>query len=87
MFTFLIGVIVQVLAVLLVVALVTLLERKVLGISQKRKGPNKVLLEGIGQPFRDALKLFFKELVLPFRRNVWIFKSGPVVSLFLMVLL
>lgn len=50
-----------VLPVLVNVAFVTLLERKILGFSQLRLGPNKVSFSGLLQPFRDAIKLFTKQ--------------------------
>ena len=49
--------------ILVNVAFITLLERKILGYSQLRKGPNKVSIIGIAQPFNDAIKLFTKEII------------------------
>lgn len=54
--------------VLINVAFFTLFERKILGLIQNRKGPNKVSVSGVLQPFRDAIKLFLKESFKPVNR-------------------
>ena len=56
--------------ILVNVAFITLLERKILGYSQLRKGPNKVSIIGLAQPFNDAIKLFTKEIVYPKLSNI-----------------
>lgn len=78
---FILSTIISYIIIALAIAFYTLVERKLLGYFQLRKGPNKVSLTGLPQPFADALKLFTKELTIPSFANITPFLVAPVLSL------
>jgi len=67
--------------VIVTVLLLTLAERKVLGWMQDRMGPMEVGPYGILQPFADAIKLFFKEDLVPAGANKFLFTMAPILAL------
>ncbi|TMH48477.1 MAG: NADH-quinone oxidoreductase subunit H, partial [Betaproteobacteria bacterium] len=63
------------------VAYLTLWERKLIGWMQIRLGPNRVGPVGLLQPIADAIKLMFKELIVPTGANKFLFIFAPMLTL------
>nr|AII02495.1 NADH dehydrogenase subunit 1 [Doa sp. MJT-2014] len=80
------GYLILVIGVLIGAAYLVLLERKILGYIQIRKGPNKVGMLGILQPFSDAIKLFNKEMMYPQFSNYISYMFSPIISFTLSLL-
>ena len=74
------------LPMLLSVAFLTLVERKLLASMQNRLGPNLIGFYGVMQPFADALKLLSKENVSPRSVNRVLFSFSPLLSLVFSIL-
>jgi NADH-quinone oxidoreductase subunit H len=77
----LVKIIAIVLPLMLIVAYYTYAERKIIGYMQVRIGPNRVGPKGWLQPIADALKLMFKEIVLPTKANKLLFVIAPAITL------
>lgn len=77
----LIKIVALVLPLLGCVAYLTLWERKAIGWSQIRIGPNRVGPYGLLQPIADAVKLIFKEIILPSASHKGLFLLGPVMTI------
>jgi NADH-quinone oxidoreductase subunit H len=66
---------------MLAVAYLTFAERKIIGYMQIRIGPNRVGPRGWLQPIADAMKLIFKEIVIPSQSNQFLFFIAPLLSM------
>lgn len=77
----LLEVVVVLVPMLLAVAFVTIVERKMLAATQRRVGPNVVGIYGVLQPFADALKLVVKETVIPANAHKTLFFLAPCATL------
>ena len=77
----LVKIIVVMLPLLICVAYLTLWERRGIGFTQIRLGPNRVGPLGLLQPIADAVKLIFKEIIRPSAANKALFFTGPVMTI------
>ena len=67
--------------ILVSVAMIVWLDRRVWGLVQKRKGPNVVGPFGLFQTLADALKYIFKEIIIPASANKAVFILAPIVTM------
>ena len=83
-FTFIwsiVKIVLLVIPLMVCVAYLTLWERKAIGWSQIRPGPNRVGPLGLLQPIADAVKLIFKEIIVPSAANKPLFFLGPIMTI------
>nr|WRO39228.1 NADH dehydrogenase subunit 1 [Marmota sibirica]WRO39241.1 NADH dehydrogenase subunit 1 [Marmota sibirica] len=78
---FMINLLLLIIPILVAMAFLTLIERKMLGYMQLRKGPNVVGPYGLLQPFADAMKLFIKEPMKPLTSSIMLFIIAPTLAL------
>ena len=76
-----IKIVIIMLPLMLCVAYLTLAERKIIGAMQVRMGPTRVGWRGSLQPIADAMKLMFKEIVIPAGANKFLFIIAPILSI------
>nr|YP_009122004.1 NADH dehydrogenase subunit 1 [Japonica lutea]AJG01918.1 NADH dehydrogenase subunit 1 [Japonica lutea] len=78
-----IGYLIMIIGVMISLAFLTLLERKVLSYMQIRKGPNKMGMMGMLQPFSDGIKLFTKEMIYLNSSNYLFYYLSPIIGFIL----
>jgi NADH-quinone oxidoreductase subunit H len=80
MFIFIIKFILFFVPLLIAIAFLTLLERKIIASFQQRKGPNVVGFLGLLQPLADGIKLFLKESTFPSFISILLFLLAPLIT-------
>lgn len=84
---YLINPLAYIIPILLATAFLVLIERKILGYIQFRKGPNVVGPYGLLQPIADGIKLFIKEPIRPSTSSPLLFLATPTIALALALLI
>ncbi len=74
--------IIAIVALLTAFAYMTLIERRVIARFQRRVGPNRAGPFGVFQPLADAIKMAFKEHILPAKASSFVFLMAPAISVF-----
>ncbi|MDR2689968.1 MAG: NADH-quinone oxidoreductase subunit NuoH [Azoarcus sp.] len=77
----LVKIVVLLVPLMICVAYMTYAERKIIGFMQERIGPNRVGPLGLLQPIADALKLLFKEVIVPGKSNKGLYILGPILAI------
>ncbi len=86
LFIYILKIVAITIPLLLSVAYLTYAERRVIGLIQLRRGPNVVGLAGLLQPIADAVKLLFKEVIIPRRANKMLFIIAPMITFVLSII-